>query len=62
MRKVFLLMMIVGIAVSMVGLSFSAPNIGDPAPSFSIPDTNLVYHSLSDFNGRIVVLNLWQSS
>ena len=32
-----------------------------PAPDFTLPDLNSDHHSLSDFFGRIVVLNFWSA-
>lgn len=33
--------------------------IGKPFYSFSLPDTNGVYHSLKDLKGKIVILDFW---
>ena len=40
----------------------STPNVGDQAPSFSLPDTAGVKHSIADWRGKVVVLTFWQSS
>ena len=34
---------------------------GNPAPSFSIPDTNGVTVSLADYKGKVVLLDFWAS-
>lgn len=41
---------------------FAGPNIGDPCPDFTLPDTTYVYHSLSDYQGNVVFLNLGWSN
>lgn len=38
------------------GTSPAAPQIGQPAPEFSLPDSNGQTHKLSDFKGKFVVL------
>jgi peroxiredoxin len=59
MRQGSLLLVTVGFVVGVVSLGFAGPGPGDPAPDFTLPDTALVDHSLSDFTGKVVVLNLW---
>ncbi|TES94053.1 MAG: redoxin domain-containing protein [Candidatus Cloacimonadota bacterium] len=39
----------------------AGPNIGDPAPDFTLPDTTYTYHTLSDYQGNVVFLNFGQS-
>ena len=36
-------------------------NVGDTAPNFTLPDTAYVNHQLSEWSGRCVLLNFWQS-
>ena len=36
-------------------------NVGDPAPDFTLNDVDGVPHSLSDFVGKVILLNFWQS-
>jgi len=36
--------------------------VNSPAPDFTLNDVNGVPHSLSDFEGKVVVLNFWQST
>lgn len=52
MRYVYVLM--VGLAVSLV--VSAAVQTGKPAPDFTLKDINGTEHSLSDFKGKIVVL------
>ena len=52
---------LIGLMVGFASLSFGGPDIGQPAPDFSEPDTGGVSHSLSDFSGQVVVLNFWAS-
>jgi peroxiredoxin len=39
----------------------ATPDVGDKAPNFSLPDTAGVNHKLTEFRGKVVVLNFWQS-
>lgn len=41
---------------------FAGPNVGDPAPNFTCPDTNYVYHTLTDYRYDVVFLNFGQST
>lgn len=34
-------------------------NIGQPAPDFELPDQYSIIHRLSDYRGRIVIVNFW---
>ena len=38
------------------GTAFAAPQVGQPAPEFTLTDSNGQSHSLSDFKGKFVVL------
>jgi thiol-disulfide isomerase/thioredoxin len=58
MKKICMLPAVVGFAVS---IAFAGPGPGDPAPNFSLKDTALVNHSLTEFTGKVVVLNFWAS-
>lgn len=42
-------------------LLMAGPNIGDPCPDFSEYDTTYTYHSLSQYQGNVVFLNLGES-
>ncbi len=35
-------------------------NVGDPAPDFAIPDTAWVNHHLTEWRGKVVLLQFWQ--
>ena len=39
----------------------AGPNIGDPCPNFTAPDTGYVSHSLTDYQGNVIYLNLGES-
>ena len=38
------------------GTTFAAPQVGEPAPAFTLTDANGQSHRLSDFKGKFVVL------
>jgi hypothetical protein len=40
--------------------ALAALNVGDQAPDFVIPDTAWVNHSLSEWRGKVVLLQFWQ--
>jgi len=42
-------------------LGLAALQVGDPAPDFSIPDTAWVNRQLTEWRGKVVLLNFWQS-
>ena len=44
------------VAVALAGAAFAQPEIGKPAPEFTLTDTTGKSHSLSDFKGKTVVL------
>jgi hypothetical protein len=58
MRK--LLLALVALA-AVPAMMMAGPGVGEPAPDFSLPDSANVYHSLSDYAGKVVVLLFWQS-
>lgn len=39
-----------------VSLAFAEPQVGQPAPAFTLTDSDGKSHSLSDFQGKVVVL------
>jgi len=61
MKKKILTGAVVVLAVALAPLALAGPGIGDPAPDFTLYDVNNVSHSLSDFEGKVVVLNFWAS-
>lgn len=44
------------VIASFIGTVFAAPQIGQPAPEFTLTDSNGKSHKLSDFKGKLVVL------
>jgi len=57
MRKVMLAM----VALALPAILMAGPNPGDPAPNFTLPDSEGVNHQLTDFTGKVVQLFFWQS-
>ncbi|MBV8141845.1 MAG: thioredoxin family protein [Verrucomicrobia bacterium] len=49
-----------GLLVAAAGLSFAEPEVGKPAPNFSLPDTQGKNHTLADLKGKYVVLEWYQ--
>ncbi len=43
-------------AATLTAIASAAPEIGKPAPDFTLVDSNGTSHSLSDFKGKVVVL------
>jgi hypothetical protein len=43
------------------GTAFATLQVGDQAPNFALPDTAWVNHQLTEYAGRVVLLNFWQS-
>lgn len=42
--------------------ALAGPQVGDPAPDFSLPDTAWVMQQFSQYRGQVVLLNFWTSS
>ena len=40
--------------------AFAVLNVGDPAPDFNIPDTAGMNHHLTEWRGKVVLLQFWQ--
>lgn len=55
MRKISKLMSVFAL-VLFAGTAFSAPEVGQPAPDFSMVDTNGKQVSLADLKGKVVVM------
>ena len=50
------------LALALVGAGCKkkiGPQVGDPAPNFTLPDLAGRAHSLEEYRGRVVVLNYW---
>ena len=58
MRKLLLALVVLAAVPAMI---MAGPQPGDPAPDFNLPDSAGVYHRLSDYTGKVVMLNFWQS-
>ncbi len=56
MKKTLLSLTTLGLALGLSMSAWAAPQIGQPAPDFSVVDTAGVTHSLADFNGQTVIL------
>jgi len=57
MQKLLLALAVLAVpAMIMAG-----PNPGSPAPNFTLPDSAGTNHSLTDYLGKVVLLNFWQS-
>lgn len=54
----------VGLAVlavlALAPLAFATLNVGDQAPDFNIPDTAWVNHHLTEWRGKVVMIQFWQ--
>jgi|GEM_PF-1093156 len=48
--------------VCMVPTAMAALSVGNPAPDFTLKDVNNMDHSLSDFEGKVVMILFWQST
>ncbi len=56
------LSVLAGLLVLVPTMALAILHVGDPAPDFTLPDTAYVNHSLSEWRGRVVLLNFWQST
>jgi peroxiredoxin len=54
------LSLVFGILALSAGAAFAGAEIGQPAPDFSLPDTNGQTHQLSQYKGKWVVLEWYQ--
>ena len=56
MRTAFRRTLLLCLPLALAAASAHATKVGDPAPSFSLVDTNGKQHALDDFKGKVVVL------
>ena len=56
MRTAFRRALLLCLPLALAAASAHATKVGDPAPSFSLVDTNGKQHALGDFKGKVVVL------
>ncbi len=61
MKKSLLPLMTMALALSLASAAFAGPGIGTPAPEFMLTDVDGNYHSLSDYEGKVILLNFWAS-
>lgn len=45
----------------MAPAALAGPGAGSPAPDFSLLDVNGKTHRLSDYEGKVILLNFWAS-
>jgi hypothetical protein len=62
LRKVVVLIAILLLSQMITRRAEARLLIGDPAPDFTLPDVNGILHSLSDFEGQVVLLNWWATT
>ena len=56
------LSVLLGLLVLLPASALAVLQVGQEAPNFSAPDTAGVMHQFSEYRGRVVVLNFWQST
>jgi peroxiredoxin Q/BCP len=56
MRKTLLVFVILA---AVPALTMAWPQPGDPAPNFTLPDSAGTDHQLTDYAGKVVMLNFW---
>ncbi len=49
------------LALCLAPAAFAGPGTGSPAPDFTLYDVNGKAHSLSDYEGKVILLNFWAS-
>jgi hypothetical protein len=52
---------VVMVGLLSAGICVAGPGIGQQAPAFTLKDSANVNHSLSDYSGKVVMLNFWAS-
>ena len=58
MRKSLLAL---AVLAAIPALLMAGPAVGTKAPNFTLSDTTGVSHSLYDYQGKVVMLNFWES-
>jgi len=48
------------LAALLPGTALAVLGVGDQAPDFNIPDTAWVNHHLTEWRGKVVLLQFWQ--
>jgi len=58
MKRRFLSTLFIALGITMIFSAFAmaAPEVGKPAPAFTLKDTTGTSHSLADFKGKFIVL------
>jgi len=62
MRMILAGMVVMGLSVVSVAMAqapSAGPQVGDPAPAFSLPGSDGAMHSLSEFKGKQAVVVAW---
>ena len=54
------LVLLLAVLVLAPTAAFAVLNVGDQAPDFNIPDTAWVNHHLTEWRGKVVLLQFWQ--
>ena len=62
MKKRALTLLAIGALLCLAPVAAAGVAIGSPAPNCTLKDVNNVNHSLTDFEGKVVLLNFWQST
>jgi hypothetical protein len=55
------LSLVLGLLVLLPASALAVLQVGQEAPNFTAADTAGVNHQLTDYRGRVVLLNFWQS-
>ncbi|MCX6843125.1 MAG: redoxin domain-containing protein [candidate division WOR-3 bacterium] len=58
MRKMLLALVVLAAIPAMV---MAWPQPGDTAPNFTLPDSAGTNHQLTDYAGKVVMLNFWHA-
>jgi len=61
MKRVVVLFIIMSILLVAVTPCYSEAQIQEEAPAFSLSDLQGVLHSISDYRGKVVIINFWAS-